>query len=95
MKEAIFIIVLILIVLGLTALRYRKQIASMIGMARLLREAKKGMSAGPALGRPAEKVGVLAHCETCGVNFPEERMMRIKGKRYCSNECSAAALSRR
>ena len=40
MRDAIFILFVIFVLFGLTALRYRKQIAGMIGVARMIKDAK-------------------------------------------------------
>ena len=50
MRDAIFILFVALILLGITAIKYRKQIAGMIGVARMLKEAAQPRSGGTCDG---------------------------------------------
>ena len=85
MREAIFILIVIAILLGLTAIRYRKQIKTMIGLARTLKEIKEGAK----LTRPmAQQTSVaLVSCSSCGVWIPEDRVIRAKNQDFCSEAC--------
>ncbi|MBK6751448.1 MAG: hypothetical protein IPG67_15990 [Acidobacteria bacterium] len=42
MREALIILAVLLVLLALTAFKYRKQIAAVIGFGRMIREATKG-----------------------------------------------------
>ena len=95
MRAAILILVIVMILMAWTAVRYRKQIASIIGFVRMVREA-----AVPAK-KPGEireiKTSVpneLVSCSKCGVWVPHDRAIRFDSKTfYCSKDCVAASLS--
>lgn len=88
MKETIFILFVILVLLGLTALRYRKQIAGMIGLAQMLKETTKAMSqgAGKIRGDSGKSIP-LVNCSRCSVWVPQNKARRIGEVFYCSDEC--------
>lgn len=89
MREALFILVVILVLLGLTAFRYRKAISGMIGFARMLKDAKQGLQgpAGKVLQREPERSAVLVNCDKCGVWVPQNKARKRGGLFYCSDEC--------
>ncbi len=93
MRELFFILLVILVLLALTAVRYRKQIAGMIGLAKMLKEAKDAATPGSALR--GEKGSVqLVNCAACGVWVPQNKAIKKQeGFFYCSNECSRTAVS--
>lgn len=93
MKEFFFILLVILVLLALTAVRYRKQIAGMIGLAKMLKEAKNAIPQGNAIR--GEKASVqLVNCAGCGVWVPQNKAIkRREGFFYCSNECSRTAVN--
>ena len=84
--EIIFILLVIVVLFGLTAIRYRKQIAGIIGFARLLKEAKDGAIQTSSRVREPARAGVqLVHCAKCGVWVPEDKAMKLRdGNTYCS-----------
>lgn len=87
MREFLFVIVVVLILLALTALRYRRQIASLIGIARMLKDAKSQMGASATL--PQDRPGVqLVNCATCGVWIPGAKAINRTGSSYCSDKCA-------
>ena len=87
-KEALFILLVIVALLALTAVRYRKQIAGMIGFARLLKEAKQNFAQGSNNIRgTAEKSVPLVNCSKCGVWVPQNKARKIGNDFYCSDEC--------
>lgn len=94
MKEALVILVVIAILLALTAVRYRKQIAGAIGIARMLRDAKRsmdGMKAG--LPRQEESSIQLVNCMNCGVWVPAAKARKVGNSYYCSDDCLTAPRS--
>jgi len=93
MREFFFILLVIFVLLALTAVRYRKQIAGMIGLAKMLKEAKDAATGGNSLR--GEKGSVhLVNCASCGVWVPQNKAIEKRsGFYYCSNECSRAAVS--
>ena len=88
MREALFIFLVVFVLLALTAVRYRKQIAGMIGFARMLKEAKQSISQGsPRIQSPSGKSIPLVNCSKCGVWVPQNKAMKIGDVYYCSDEC--------
>ena len=87
MREFIFIIIVILVLLALTAIRYRKTIAGILGVAKMLKEAKDAASGTKAVG--GEKPSVqLVNCAKCGVWVPQNKAIkRGEGFFYCSEVC--------
>ena len=86
MREAIFILIVIVVLLGLTAVRYRKQIKAMIGLARKLKELKEGAGLGGSAVKNDRPVA-LVNCSSCGVWIPQDRILKAKNKAYCSDAC--------
>jgi hypothetical protein len=84
MKEGLFILLVILVLLGLTAIRYRKQITGMIGLARALKDAKDVVSRGTS-ARESSSVQ-LVHCTKCGIWVPENKAAR-RGRDLVCEAC--------
>ena len=84
MKEGFFILLVILVLLGLTAIRYRKQITGMIGLARALKDAKDAASRGTSV-RASSSVQ-LVHCTKCGIWVPESKAAR-RGQDFVCEAC--------
>lgn len=94
MREALFILFVIALLLGMTAIRYRKQIAGMIGLAKMLKEAKDGITAGTKnLPRDDGRSIPLVNCSKCGVWVPQTKAIRVRDICYCSEACLAATAS--
>ncbi len=92
MREALFILVILLALIALTAIRYRKQIAGMIGMARMLKEAKQNISVGSAnFIREPEKSAPLVNCSKCGIWVPQNKAVKVADLFYCSDKCLKAS----
>jgi hypothetical protein len=88
MREALFILLVILVLLGWTAFRYRKTIAGIFGFAKMLKEAKDGAIGNIPSKRKAEKVAsVLVNCSKCGVWVPQNRARKLGDQFFCSDEC--------
>ena len=78
MKEVLFILLVVFILAATTALRYRKQIAGMIGFAKMLKEAKQNLTQGSANRlRPEEKGIPLVNCSKCGVWIPQTKAVKV------------------
>lgn len=90
MREFAVILFVIMILLALTAVRYRKQISMLIGVGRMIREAKAGIAdAGVNRTISNEKSTNLVNCSKCGVWVPADRAIRVDGKTYiCLSDCS-------
>ncbi len=85
MKEGLFILGVILVLLGLTAVRYRKQIAGMVGIARALKDAKDAAAQGKR-SRGEQPSIQLVSCAKCGVWVPENKAAR-SGPNYICAAC--------
>lgn len=70
MREVLIILGVILVLLGLTALRYRKQIKQIFGVAKMLNEAKNAATSQIPTQRRTEGVKLVG-CSKCGVFVPE------------------------
>jgi len=91
MKEALFIMLVIGVLAALTAVRYRKQIAGMIGIAKMLKETTRSVA-----GRNKQVSGEansipLVNCSKCGVWVPQGKAIKVRDVYYCSDACLAAA----
>lgn len=94
MKEVFIILLVIGVLLGLTALRYRKQIAGVIGMARALKEVRRAAMTGRGVSPAADvKSKTLVQCSTCGVWVPDGKAIRVRNADFCSETCLANAQS--
>jgi len=92
MREAIFILLVILFLLAWTAFRYRKQIAGMIGFARMIREAKENLTQGATQMRVESQQPVpLVNCSKCGTWVPQKKARRIGEIFVCSDDCELMA----
>ena len=78
MREALFILFVTALLFGFTVIRYRKQIAGMIGFARMLKDAKGAAGQSEAIrGRDQSSVQ-LVNCAKCGVWVPENKAMKLQ-----------------
>lgn len=88
MREAFIILLVIFGLLALTALRYRKQIAGMIGFARMLKEAKQNITQGSShIQGSAGKSIPLVNCSKCGVWVPRNKARKVGDIFFCSDKC--------
>lgn len=86
MREVVLILIVIIVLFGLTLIRYRKQIAGMIGLARTLKELRDG--GGSSIGTKESRQAVsLVNCSKCGVWIPENRALRVRNLYFCSAAC--------
>jgi hypothetical protein len=90
MREAIFILLVVAVLLGLTLIRYRKQIKGMIGFARTLKELREGGGLREAAA-PNPKSVALVSCSRCGTWVPANRVLKAKNQSYCSEACLKTA----
>lgn len=83
MREVVFILLVILLLLGVTAVRYRKQIAGMIALGRALKDAREGRTG--EVGRQPQPANVqLVNCSKCGVWVPENKAVRRGSAHVCA-----------
>ena len=92
MKEFAFILVVVLLLLAITAVRYRKQINGVIGLVRMIRNAAAPTKADRSIASPAEKTqSELVRCSRCSTWVPRDRAIRFDAKTYyCSKQCVKA-----
>jgi hypothetical protein len=88
MREALVILLVLVLLLALTAVRYRKQIAGVLGIARMLRDAKRAAS-GMQQNLPQEggKAVQLVSCAKCGVWVPQAKARKVGEIYFCSSTC--------
>ncbi len=87
MREAIFIILVVLVLAGATAFRYRRQIAAVLNVWKMLRS---GGTPGGTLN-PPPAAAQLVKCVHCGIWVPEPRAIRYgQDLYYCSDKCLRA-----
>lgn len=87
MREILIILAVILVLIALTAVKYRKQIAGLIGVARMLSDAKNAVRQSSIQGEDARSVS-LVNCAKCGVWVPQDKAIKIRDGYYlCSDEC--------
>ncbi len=88
MREALFILFVVFLLFGLTAIRYRKQIAGMIGLARMLKDVKGSVGQSRSIRGNEQASLQLVNCTTCGVWVPQNKAIKLRdGNFYCSNDC--------
>lgn len=87
MRELLIILVVIMVLLVLTAVKYRKQIAALIGVARMLKDTKDAVRQTAIQGEESRSVQ-LVNCAKCGIWVPQDKALNIRdGFFYCSDEC--------
>jgi hypothetical protein len=88
MKEAFFILLIVAVLFGLTAFRYRRQIRTVLGVWRMLSSARSGMANREVEGERATAPGKLVSCAKCSTWVPEGRAIRVPPNiYYCSRAC--------
>jgi len=89
MKEAFFILLVLAVILVLTAIRYRNQIAAVLRIWRSLKTMKQQMSQKSAEVENKDKfAGPLVNCAKCGTWVPEQKAIKLRGATvYCSTAC--------
>lgn len=93
MREALFILLVLLAVALLTAYRYRRQIRSVFEFWRTLQAIRERARPGQneIAQEPAAK-GPLVHCQKCGTWVPENKAVRLGPSAfYCSTKCLEAS----
>jgi hypothetical protein len=84
MREAVFILLVVMLLAGATAFRYRRQIAAALQIWKMLRSG--GASGGTLNAPPA--AAALVKCAHCGTLVPQGRAINYgRGIFYCSDNC--------
>ncbi|MEO7658109.1 MAG: hypothetical protein ABIV48_00715 [Pyrinomonadaceae bacterium] len=88
MREALFILIVVFGLFALTAFRYRKQIAGMIGFARMLKETKDSITqiSRPVASQATQNIP-LVNCSQCGVWVPQNKARKVGDLFFCSDKC--------
>lgn len=90
MREAIFILIVLAALLGLTAYRHRRQIRMALELWRTVKSMRKvnhQAAAGSINEKPAAK-GNLVNCSKCGTWVPEGNAIKLgRNAFYCSAKC--------
>ena len=90
MKEALVILVVFGVVLLLTAVRYRKQIAAGVQIWRSMKAMRDEFKqqSGKTVGPKPVDAGKLVNCAKCGTWVPEQRAIKLRsGSYFCSSTC--------
>lgn len=92
MREAFFILLVLLVLFGLTAYRYRKQLMFALQIWRTLKGAREMQAQMKSeIGdepRPVDVKGALVNCSRCGKWTPESSAIRFGPTiYYCSTQC--------
>jgi hypothetical protein len=87
MREFVVILFVIAVLLALTALRYRKQIAAVYRFWDALKTAHNDRRG--EINEPVEQEsGPLVNCAKCGMWVPESKAIRLGTRNfYCSSAC--------
>ncbi|HEY0427896.1 MAG TPA: hypothetical protein VGC76_08945 [Pyrinomonadaceae bacterium] len=98
MTKFLFILLLLLLVSGLVALRYRKQIQMALYMFRMFRKMRQ-MSKAPEEKQiektEASSDAKLVKCARCGTWIPQSKALNLRSKTfYCSANCMESAVVR-
>lgn len=98
MKEALVILLVFAVLIGLTAFRYRRQIGSMVRVWRMfksMRETSKLQRPDESAGMPVN-AGPLVNCAKCGTWVPQAKAIKLRGNTfYCSSVCLETAVEAR
>lgn len=94
MREAIFILIVLLVLAGLTAYRYRNQIRAFLHFWRSLKDMRNQMLRRQTeIGEKPAASGPLVHCSKCGKWVPEDASVRLGATSfYCSTKCLEASV---
>ena len=92
MREALVILIAIAILAALTAIKYRRQIVTMIRIYKQFQAVRQGIKgSGERVIREAPNEGIqLVKCERCNKWIPQSEAMTIGGRPICREACRAA-----
>ncbi|MEP6704026.1 MAG: hypothetical protein ABJB34_04410, partial [Acidobacteriota bacterium] len=80
-------------ILGLTAIRYRKQIMVMLQIWRSLKSMHDKVKEKQVRTQDAMPAGPLVNCAKCGAWVPEQTAIQLRGGTfYCSSSCFESAV---
>lgn len=89
MREALIILLVILLFLGLTAFRYRRHIFAAYKMWQMIKDVRKGrIGADQTNEIPVKEKGKLVSCVKCGTWVDESQAINFGPTiKYCSKQC--------
>jgi hypothetical protein len=92
MREALFILLVLLALAALTAYRYRNGIRMLLDFWRAMRTIReKARGPGPTLPDEPAKHGTLVFCAKCRKWIPEQSALKLgRSNFYCSAKCMEA-----
>jgi len=93
MREALIILAVLFILLALTAFKYRRQIKTIIGVTRAIRNAAtRGIPQQPRIEEPINS-GTLVSCTKCGTWVPENAAIKFGAKTFfCTDTCLQSSI---
>jgi hypothetical protein len=89
MKETLIVLAVILILLGLTAFRYRRQIMAGVKIWRMMKGIREQVKGSVNDAAPSQmQAGKLLNCSKCGTWVSEDRAITLGRNTYfCSTAC--------
>lgn len=90
MREVLFVLAVVLVMLALTAFKYRRQLASLYGLIRFLNSDQAEGTIGLDVTRRAGSAGQLVKCDVCGVWVPKAMARLQENMSICSDNCFSA-----
>jgi hypothetical protein len=92
MKETFFILAVVAILVGLTAIRYRKQITAMIALYRQLQGVRERINTSPRdISDRSSNVGIqLIKCARCAKWIPQSEARGDVSSPVCAAGCEIA-----
>ncbi len=94
MREALFILVVLLALAGLTAYRYRRQLMTLLNLWRTLQTIRQtGRPTNNRIQEEPVAAGPLVNCPKCGTWVSEEKAIKLgRSAYYCSTKCLEASV---
>ncbi len=89
MREALVILIVLLILVALTAFKYRRQIGTMISVGKMIRDAASGnVGRRDSIVEEAGNSGKLVNCTKCATWVPEAKAIKFGGNTFfCTDAC--------
>jgi hypothetical protein len=93
MREVLVILIAIAILAALTAIKYRRQIVTLIQFYKQLQAVRQGIKgSGDRAIHEAPRGGIeLVKCERCNKWIPQSAAMFVGGRPICREACRVAA----
>lgn len=98
MREAFFILIIVLVLFALTAFRYRKQIYAILGVWNMLKASRNSQIDGQRQDHLDTDAGniPLVNCGKCGRWVPQTQVIRLpSGGFFCTPECTKTGTAKR